>query len=73
MKYNTIYTFGENNKSSIRSRQVPAWRGLISIVLIVINLGPNNNYGIDLIPVYTGSGIQIALYYIYLHNIVAYC
>ena len=35
VKYNTIYAFGENNKSGIRSRQVPVWRGLISIVLSV--------------------------------------
>ena len=47
MKYNTIYAFGEDNESGIRSRQVPVWRGLISIVLSVINSGPNNYYGID--------------------------
>ena len=41
MKYNTIYAFRENNESGIRSRQVPVWRGLISIVLSVINSGPN--------------------------------
>ena len=57
MKYNTIYAFGGNNESSIRSRQVPVWRGLISIVLSVINSGPNNYYGIDRIPVCTGSGM----------------
>ena len=57
MKYNTIYVFGENNESGIRSRQVPVWRGLISIVLRVINSGPNNYYGIDRIPVCTGSGM----------------
>ena len=42
---------------SIRSRQVPVWRGLISIVLSVINSGPNIYYGIDRIPVCTGSGM----------------
>ena len=57
MKYNTIYAFRENNESGIRSRQVPVWRGLISIVLSVINSGPNNYYGIDRIPVRTGSGM----------------
>ena len=57
MKYNTIYAFGENNESGIRSRQVPVWRGLISIVLGVINSGPNNYYGMDRIPVCTGSGM----------------
>ena len=57
MKYNTIYAFGENNESGIWSQQVPVWRGLISIVLSVINSGPNNYYGIDRIPVYTGSGM----------------
>ena len=57
MKYNTIYAFGENNESDIRSRQVPVWRGLISIVLSVINSGTNNYYGIDRIPVCTGSGM----------------
>ena len=57
MKYNTIYAFGENNESGIRSRQVPVWRGLIGIVLSVINSGPNNYYGIDRIPVCTGSGM----------------
>ena len=57
MKYNTIYAFGENNESGIRSRQVPVWRGFISIVLSVINSGPNNYYGIDEIPVCKGSGM----------------
>ena len=57
VKYNTIYAFGENNESGIRSRQVPVWRGLISIVLSVINSGPNKDYGIDRIPVCTGSGM----------------
>ena len=57
MKYDTIYAFGENNESGIRSRQVPVWKGLISIVLSVINSGPNNYYGIDKIPVCTGSGM----------------
>ena len=57
VKYNTIYAFGENKESGIRSRQVPVWRGLISIVLSVINSGPNNYYGIDRIPVCTGSGM----------------
>ena len=49
VKYNTIYTFGENNESGIRSSQVPVLRlrGLISIVLSVVNSGPNNYYGID--------------------------
>ena len=42
VKYKTIYAFWENNGSDIRSRQVPVWRGLISIVLSVINSGPNN-------------------------------
>ena len=55
MKYNTIYAFGENNESGIRSRQVPVWRGLINIVVSVINSGPNNYYGIDRIPVCPGS------------------
>ena len=59
MKYNTIYAFGENNESGIRSRprQVPDWRGLISIVFSVINSGLNNYYGIERIPVCTGSGM----------------
>ena len=57
MKYNAIYTSGENNESCIRSRQVPVRRGLISIVLSVIDSGPNNHYGIDGIPVCTGSGM----------------
>ena len=57
MNYNTIYAVGENNESGIWSRQVPVWRGLISIVLSVINSGPNNDYGIDRIPVCTGSGM----------------
>ena len=51
MKYNTIYTFEENNEFGIQSRQVPVWRGLISIVLSVINSGPNNQSGIDRIRV----------------------
>ena len=57
VKYNTIYAFEGNNESGIRSREVPVWRGLISIVLSVINLGPNNYYDIDRIPVCTGSGM----------------
>ena len=57
MKYNTIYAFGENNGSGIRSRQVAVWRGSISIVLSVINSRPNNYYGIDRIPVCTESGM----------------
>ena len=57
MKYNTIYTFGENNESGIRSRQVSVWRRLIGIVLSVINSGPKSYYGIDRIPVCTGSGM----------------
>ena len=57
MKYNTIYAFGENNESGFRSRQVPVLRGLISIVLSVINSGPNIYYGIDRIPICTGSGM----------------
>ena len=57
VKYNTIYAFGENNKSGIRSRQVPVWRGSISIVLSVINSRPDNYYGIERIPVCTGSGM----------------
>ena len=52
-----MYAFGENNESGIRSRQVPVWRGLIGIVLSVINSGPNNYYGIDRTPVCTGSGM----------------
>ena len=36
---------------------VPVWRGLISIVLSVINSEPNNYYGIDRIPACTGSGM----------------
>ena len=49
VKYNTIYAFGENNESGIRSRQVLVWRGLIRIVLSVhvINSGPNNYSGIQ--------------------------
>ena len=61
MKYNTIYAFGENNESGIRSRQVPVWRGLISVVLSLIDSGPNNYYGIDMIPVCTGSGISVVI------------
>ena len=57
MKYNTISAFGKNNKFGIWSRQVPAWRGLICIVLSVINSGPNNHYGIGRIPVCTESGM----------------
>ena len=57
MKYNTIYAFGENNESVIRSRQVPVSRGLISIVFSVLNSGPNNYYGIDRILIWTGSGM----------------
>ena len=57
MKYNTNYAFGGNNESGIRSRQVLVWRGLISIVLSVINSGLNNYYGIDRIPVCRGSGM----------------
>ena len=53
----TIYSFGENIKSGIRSREVPVWRELISIVLSAINSGPKNYYGIDRIPVCTGSGM----------------
>ena len=49
--------FGENNESGIRSRQGLVWRGLISIVLSVINSGPNNYNGIDRIPVCTGSAM----------------
>ena len=44
-------------KIIIRSKQVPVWRGLISIVLSVINSGPSNHYGIDRIPVCAGSGM----------------
>ena len=57
VKYNTIYAFGENNESGIGSRLVPVLRGLISIVLSVINSEPNNYYGIDRITVCTGSGM----------------
>ena len=57
-KYNTIYAVGENKKSGIRSRKVPVWRGLINIVLSVINSVPNIYYGIDRIPVCTGSGMH---------------
>ena len=67
MKYNTIYAFGENIGSGIRSRQVPVWSGLISIVLREINSGPNNYYGTDRIPVCTGSGMYK------LHCIVKRC
>ena len=56
VKNNTIYALGGNNESGTRSRQVPVWRGLISVVSSVINSGPNNYYGID-IPVCTGSGM----------------
>ena len=52
-----MHKFGENNESGIRSRQVPVWKGLISIVLRVINSGPNKYYGLDRIPVCTGSGM----------------
>ena len=65
VKYNIIYAFGENNKSGIRSRQVPVWRGLI-FFLSEINSGPNNYYGIDRIPVGTGSGMYR------LHGILSY-
>ena len=51
------YACGENNKSGIPSRHVPVWRGLISIVLSVIHSGPKNYYGIDRMPVCTGSGM----------------
>ena len=54
-RLNTINAFGNNNESGIWSRQVPVWRGLISIFLSVDNLGPNIYYGIDRIPVCTGS------------------
>ena len=57
MKYNTIYASGKNNESGIGSRLVPVLRGLISIVLSVINSEPNNYYGIDRITVCTGSGM----------------
>ena len=57
MKYNTIYAFGENNESGIRSRQVPVWRGVISIALSVMNSGPNIYYDIDRILVCIGSGM----------------
>ena len=70
MKYNTIYAFGENNEFGIRSRQVPVWRGLISIVLSVINSGPNNYYSIDRIPVCTGSGMyRLHCIYIYIFDL----
>ena len=52
-----MYAFGGNNESGIRCRQVPVWRGLNSTFLSVINSGPNNYYGIDRIPVCTGSGM----------------
>ena len=51
VKYTTIYAFGENNESGIRSRQVLVWKGLINIILMGINSGPNNYYGINRIPV----------------------
>ena len=35
-KYKTIYPFGENNETGFQSRQVPVWKGLISIVSSVI-------------------------------------
>ena len=57
MKYNTIYAFGGNNESRIRIRQVPVRRWVIIFVLSVIKSGPNNYYGIDRIPVCTGSGM----------------
>ena len=57
VKYNAIYAFGGNNETGILSRQVSVWRGLISIVLSVINSGLNNYNGIDRIPVWTGSGM----------------
>ena len=57
VKYNTIYAFGENNESGIRRKQVPVWKGLISIVLSIINSRPNNYDSIDRIPVCTGSGM----------------
>ena len=34
--YNTIHPFGENNEPGFQSRQVPFWKGFISIVLSVI-------------------------------------
>ena len=71
VKYNSIHAFGENNESGIRRRQVPVWRGLISIVLSVINLGPNNFYGIVRIPVCTGSGMY-RLHCTYIDRCVKY-
>ena len=59
-KYNTIYAFGENNESGIQSEQVPVWRGLISIVLSVINSGPIDYYGIDRIPVCRAYRVPVA-------------
>ena len=47
--------FGQNNEHGIRSRQVPVWRGLLSIVSSVINSGPNIYY--DRIPDCTRSGM----------------
>ena len=61
MKYNTIYAFGGNNEFGIRSRQIPVWRGLISIVLSVINSGPNKYYGLDRIPFVQGIHVHVAL------------
>ena len=62
---------GKKNESGNLSRQVPVWRGLFSIVLSVIISGLNYYYGIDRIPVCTGSGmyrlhcisIDITMYY----------
>ena len=41
----------------VKYNTIPVWRWLIRIVLSVINSGPNNYYGIDRIPVCTGSGM----------------
>ena len=71
VKYNSIHAFGEINESAIRSGQVPVWRGLISIVLSVINLGSNDFYGIDMIPVCTGSGMY-RLHCTYIDRCVKY-
>ena len=65
IQYN-LYAFWENNESGIRSRHVSVWRGL-SIVLSVINSGPNNYYGIDRIPVCTGSG----MYRLYVYELAS--
>ena len=51
------YACGGNNKSGIRSRQVPVWRGLISIVLSVIHSGSNNKHRAQKIKSFCSSSL----------------